>query len=74
MKPAPRSRSSGLILFLIGLYLAFVVWMYVSEPVLLAVFAAAIAILWLRDAAPRAFDRFVRLQSATRRSSDPTPH
>jgi hypothetical protein len=73
MKPAVPS-STGLILFLIGLYLAFVVWMYVAEPVLLGVFAAAIAILWLRDALPRAFERFFgHLQPQTGRPSDSSP-
>jgi hypothetical protein len=43
----------GLVLFLVAVYLAFVVWMYVSEPLLLAVFGAALTLIWLRDAGPR---------------------
>jgi hypothetical protein len=45
----------GLVLFLVAVYLAFVVWMYVSEPLLLAVFGAALALIWLRDAGPRLY-------------------
>ena len=55
-KPSDNSNSNvGLVLFLVGVYLAFVVWMYVSEPLLLAVFGAALSLIWLRDAGPRLY-------------------
>lgn len=74
MKTTSHASNLGLILFLIGLYLAFVVWMYVSEPLLLAVFGAALAIIWLRDTMPRAFARvFALLQTQARRSTESSP-
>lgn len=65
-------REIGLIVALIGVYLGFVVWMYVSEPLLLGVFSAALALLWLRDAVPRILARFlVGEVAATRRGEGP---
>jgi hypothetical protein len=55
----------GLVLFLVAVYLAFVVWMYVSEPLLLLVFGAALSLIWLRDAGPRLYRKLaVQRESA----------
>lgn len=63
--PATASSNVGLVLLLIGLYLAFVVWMYVSEPVLLAVFTAALAFVWLREAGPRWYRKLAMRSAPT---------
>lgn len=63
--PATRTSNVGFVLALIGLYLAFVVWMYVTEPLLLAIFSAALAILWLREAGPRWYRKLALRSEAT---------
>ena len=67
MQPKASSSSVGVILALIGVYLAFVVWMYVNEPIILAVFSAALVLIWLREAAPRLLRRFSPVRLQTRR-------
>jgi hypothetical protein len=67
MQSRGPSSSVGVILALIGVYLAFVVWMYVNEPVILAVFSAALVLIWLREAAPRFLRKLVPVRLPTRR-------
>jgi len=67
MQSKGPSTSVGVILALIGVYLAFVVWMYVNEPIILAVFSAALALIWLREAAPRFLRKLAPVRLATRR-------
>ncbi len=50
-----RSYSdAGLAIAMIAVYLGFVVWMYVTEPLLLAGFAGVLAIILVREYAGRA--------------------
>lgn len=50
--PRPTSRA-GLMLGLFLVYAAFVVWMYVAEPLLLLAFGAALAVIVLRESGSR---------------------
>jgi len=55
MQMAQRRASSnaGLAIAMIAVYLGFVVWMYVTEPLLLAGFAGVLAIILVREYAGR---------------------
>lgn len=50
--PKPTSRV-GLILGLLVIYAGFVVWLYVTEPLLLLLFGVALLIIGLRESAGR---------------------
>jgi hypothetical protein len=51
-EPKPTSHAL-LILGLFAIYAGFVIWMYVTEPLLLLVFGVALAIIALRESGSR---------------------
>lgn len=54
MAESRASSNAGLAIAMIAVYLGFVVWMYVTEPLLLAGFAGVLAIILVREYAGRA--------------------
>lgn len=48
-----RNSHAGLILGLFVIYAGFVVWMYVTEPLLLLAFGAALVVIALRESGAR---------------------
>jgi hypothetical protein len=51
----PPMAASRFVLpmILVAIYLAFGAWLYVNQPVILALFSAALALIWLREVSGR---------------------